>query len=189
MVYSPLYFSRISRMFASPKPCSCGSGFVVGMELFIIVTGSDVFRTEMKKSCCATAMTWIVLSPLSYRWHASMALSKRFDRSTTISEASNGRFDRSFTSKSILIFFWVASAAFVLKSASKIGWCVLTRNSRSVCCSVIFQDILQQQNTLGFSLVDLEHSGAPESHELSSFELNKVRLLRSCFSIVAESAD
>ena len=37
--------------------------------------------------------------------------------------------------------------------------------------------------------VDLEHSGAPESHELSSFELNKVRLLRSCFSIAAESAD
>lgn len=50
-----------------------------------------------KKSFCATAMTWIALLPLSYCWHASMALSKRFDRSTTISETSNGRFDRSFT--------------------------------------------------------------------------------------------
>lgn len=166
-------FSRISRMFASPKPCICGSGFVVGMEPLIITTGSDVFRTEIKKSCCATAMTWIALSPLSYCWHASMALSKRFDRSTTISETSNGRFDRSFTSKSMLIFFWVASAAFVLKSASKMGWCVLTRNSRSVCCSVIFQDILQRQNTLDSSSIDLGYSGAPGNREL--FPLGRIK--------------
>ena len=31
-------------MLASPKPCNCGSGFVVGIEPFRITTGADVFR-------------------------------------------------------------------------------------------------------------------------------------------------
>ena len=44
-------------MLASPKPCNCGSGFVVGIELFRITTGADVFRIEMKKSFCEIAMT------------------------------------------------------------------------------------------------------------------------------------
>ena len=51
-----------------------------------------------------------------------------------------------------------------------------------------FQDILQRQNTLDSSSVDLGYSGAPENRELFSFGQNKVRLPKSCFSIAAESA-
>ena len=66
--------------------------------------------------------------------------------------------------------------------------CVDKKKPICLLFGVFFQDILQRQNTLDSSSIDLGYSGAPENRELFSFGQNKVRLPKSCFSIVAESA-